>query len=97
MDAALALATALPRRFTGGAHWEAMKGDMRGWFAVRADGPKGHHYRLFCLLDYVAEGRDKPLLVVVDGRDKPCRTVLDYAALRRLGQEYLSRKPRSTS
>jgi hypothetical protein len=76
-----------------------MKGDMSGWFEVRIDGPKRHHYRLFCLLDYDAEGQDKPLLVVVDGRDKPFRTTLsdaDYVAVRALGAEYLRRNPRST-
>ena len=53
---------------------------------------------MFCLLDYAAVGREKPLLVVVDGRDKPFRTTLsdaDYAAVRRMGKEYLARNPRS--
>jgi hypothetical protein len=57
-----------------------------------------HHYRLFCRLDYEAEGRDKPLLVVVAGLDKPFRTTLkeaDYAGIRALGAEYLARNPRS--
>jgi len=94
----VAVAAAPPKRFAGGGYWEAMKGDMSGWFEVRADGPKRHHYRLFCLLDYEAEGREKPLLVVVDGRDKPFRTTLadaDYDAVRRLGEEYRRRNPRS--
>lgn len=94
----VAVAAAPPKRFAGGGYWEAMKGDMRGWFEVRADGPKRHHYRLFCMLDYEAEGREKPLLVVVDGRDKPFRTTLadaDYDAVRRLGEEYRRRNPRS--
>jgi hypothetical protein len=75
-----------------------MKGDMSGWFELRADGPGSHHYRLFCLLDYEAEGRAKPLLVVIDGRDKPFRTVLaekDYIEVRALGEEYRTRNPRS--
>lgn len=82
----------------GDAFKSAMKGDMSGWFEVRIDGPKRHPYRLFCLLDYEAKGRDKPLLVVVDGRDKPFRTTLsvaDYAAVRAMGEEHLSRNPRS--
>ncbi|MGD9960156.1 hypothetical protein [Nocardioides sp.] len=99
MRAALvAVASAPPKRFAGGGYWEAMKGDMTGWFELRVDGPGRHHYRLFCLLDYDAKGVDKPLLVVVDGRDKPFRTTLsaaDYAAVRRLGDEYRSRNPRS--
>lgn len=95
-----AVASAPPKSFSGGGYWEAMKGDMRGWFEVRVDGPRRHHYRLFCLLDYAAHGREKPLLVVVDGRDKPFRTTLaasDYASVRELGVEYLSRNPRSLS
>lgn len=94
----IAVATAPPKRFAGGGYWEAMKGQMSGWFEVRIDGPKRHHYRLFCLLDYDAKGRDRPLLVVVDGRDKPFRTTLgdtDYAAVRAMGKEYLSRNPRA--
>jgi len=94
----IAVATAPPKRFAGGGYWEAMKGDMSGWFEVRIDGPKRHHYRLFCLLDYEAKGQDKPLLVVVDGRDKPFRTTLsdsDYLAVRAMGEEYRRRNPRS--
>lgn len=71
---------------------------MTGWFEVRVDGPARRHHRLFCLLDYDANGADRPLLVVIDGRDKPFRTILsaaDYAAVRRLGDEYRSRNPRS--
>lgn len=72
---------------------------MGGWFEVRVDGPSRHHYRLFCLLDYEAEGPEKPLLVVITGLDKPFRTVLsdgDYEYVRQLGEEYRSRNPRST-
>jgi len=99
MRAALAaVAAAPPKRFAGGGYWEAMKGAMAGWFELRADGPKRHHYRLFCLLDYDAKGYAKPLLVVVDGRDKPFRSKLsenDYAEIRALGVEYFARNPRS--
>lgn len=99
MRAALvAVATAPPKRFSGGGYWEAMKGDMSGWFELRIDGARRHHYRLFCLLDYEAKGEDKPLLVVIAGRDKPFRTVLgqkDYAEVRALGEEYRARNPRS--
>ncbi len=99
MRAALvAVATAPPKRFSGGGYWEAMKGEMSGWFELRIDGPRRHHYRLFCLLDYDAKGECKPLLVVIDGRDKPFRTTLsdaDYAAVRSLGDEFRGRNPRS--
>ena len=94
----VAVAAAPPKRYSGGGYWEAMKGDMTGWFEVRVDGPKRHHYRLFCRLDYEAEDATKPLLVVITGLDKPFRTELsdsDYAGVRQLGDEYLSRNPRS--
>ena len=68
MRAVLAqVAAAPPKRFAGGGYWEAMKGDMTGWFEVRVDGPSRRHYRLFCRLDYEAKGVDKPLLVVIYG------------------------------
>jgi hypothetical protein len=53
----VAVAAAPPKRFAGGGYWESMKGEMSGWFEVRLDGPKRHHYRLFCLLDYEARAR----------------------------------------
>ena len=40
------VAAAPPERFAGGGYWEAMKGDMSGWFEVRVDGPRRHQYRL---------------------------------------------------
>jgi hypothetical protein len=93
-----AVAAAPPKRFAGGGKWEAMKGDMSGWFEVRVDGPGRHHYRLFCRLDYEAKNGPKPLLVVIAGLDKPFRTELsstDYAKVRELGREYFARNPRS--
>ncbi len=95
-----AVAAAPPKRFVGGGYWEAMKEELAGWFEVRVDGPKRHHYRLYCLLDYdaVNSGQDKPLLVIVCGLDKPFRSVLtkaDYVGVRLLGDEYRSRNPRS--
>ena len=99
MRAVLAqVAAAPPKRFAGGGYWEAMKDDMTGWFEVRVDGPRRHHYRLFCPLDYDAADRRKPLLVVICGLDKPFRTELsaaDYRDVRDLGEEYLRRNPRS--
>jgi hypothetical protein len=96
----VAVAAAPPKRFAGGGKWEAMKGLMTGWFEVRLDGPQRHHYRLYCRLDYEAEGTAKPLLVVIAGLDKAFRTELsaaDYKSVRDLGDEYLARNPRSTA
>jgi len=92
------VAAAPPKRFAGGGYWEAMKGDMTGWFEVRVDGPRRHHYRLFCRLDYAALGRPGPLLAVICGLSKPFRTQLsdaDYRRVRDLGREYLAQNPRS--
>lgn len=94
------VAAAPPKRFAVGGYWEAMKGEMAGWFEVRVDGPKRHHYRLFCLLDYTAQDISRPLLVVVCGLSKPFRTRLsdaDYRRVRDPGTEYLSRNPRSVA
>lgn len=94
----VAVAGAPPKRFAGGGYWEAMHGEMTGWFEVRVDGPGRTHHRLYRLLDYDAEGAETPLLVIVDGRTKPFRTALptsDYRDIRALGDEYRSRNPRS--
>ena len=40
-------------------------------FAGRAMTIRDRRYRLFCRLDYDAEDRPKPLLVVICGLDKP--------------------------
>lgn len=96
-----AVAQAPPKRFSGGGMWEAMHDDMTGWFEVRVNGPGRRHYRLFCRLDYSAsnpEWAGKPLLVIITGLDKPFQTTLaakDYRRVRSLGDEYLSRNPRS--
>lgn len=99
MRAALvAVATSPPHKFAGGGMWEAMHGEMSGWFEVRRDGAQRHHYRLFCLIDMAAAQAEKPWLVVISGLDKPYRTTLsesDYVGVKALGDEYLSRNPRS--
>lgn len=98
-----AVAGSPPNRFSGGGYWEAMHGDMSGWFEIRLDGPKREHFRLFCQLDYDALDEngapvDKPYLVIIDGRRKAFKTTLadsEYAKIRALGAEYRSRKKRS--
>ena len=97
-----AVAEAPPPAFSGGGKWEAMHGQMKGFYEVRVDGPKRHHYRLFCVLE-----RDEPALklggpsiVILTGLDKPFRTTLsdpDYATVRQLGVEYRKRVPRSVA
>lgn len=99
-----AVAGAPPSRFSGGGYWEAMHGDMTGWYEVRLDGPGREHFRLFCQLDYDALDKqglpvDKPYLVIIDGRRKKFKTTIadsEYAKIRALGDEYRRRnKPRS--
>lgn len=95
-----AVAEAPPPQFSGGGKWEAMHDEMSGYYEIRVDGPRRHHYRLFCLLERegASVGLGGPSLVLIAGKDKPFKTVLsarDYADVRRLGSEYLSRKPRS--
>lgn len=95
-----AVANAPPPQFSGGGLWEAMHDEMAGYYEIRVDGPKRHHYRLFCLLDRdgAIVGLGGPSLVLVTGKDKPFRTVLtkaDYEEVRALGTEFLSRSPRS--
>lgn len=95
-----AVADAPPPAFSGGGKWEAMHGDMNGFYEVRVDGAKRHHYRLFCVLerDGAKVGLGGPSLVLITGKDKPFQTVLssaDYAEVRSLGREFLARTPRS--
>ena len=49
-----AVAAAPPPAFSGGGKWEAMHGDMSGFYEVRVDGPKRRHYRRFCILEVAA-------------------------------------------
>lgn len=95
-----AVADAPPPAFSGGGKWEAMHGEMSGFYEVRVDGPKRHHYRLFCVLEREGAklGLGGPSLVLIGGKDKPFQSVLsaaDYSEIRDLGGEFLSRTPRS--
>jgi hypothetical protein len=97
-----AVAEAPPPAFSGGGKWEAMHGEMGGFYEVRVDGPKRHHYRLFCLLerDGAKVGLGGASLVLIAGKTKPFMTVLskaDYAEVRALGAEFQKRTPRSVS
>lgn len=96
-----AVAKAPPKRFAGGGQWEAMHGDMTGYFEARVTSstPNGKwHYRLFCILDYAAQGKTTPLLVIIDGAAKRYQTTLTtsrYSEVRSLGEEFRKRNPRS--
>lgn len=95
-----AVARAPPHAFAGGGYWEAMHGEMTGYYEVRVDGRDRRHYRLFCILERDGErlGLGGSSLVVITGMEKPFRstfTARDYARVRRLGDEYRARAPRS--
>lgn len=88
--------------FAGGGKWEAVHGEMAGFYEVRVDGPGRRHYRLFCVLerDGAKVGLGGPSAVVITGKSKPLRTTLskrDYAEVRALGDEYRSQTPRSVA
>ncbi len=77
-----AVAEAPPPRFAGGLQWQAMHGDMAGFYEARAMGPGKRLYRVFCILEREAEGLPGPSLVIITGLDKPNETAFsraDYA------------------
>lgn len=93
-----AVAEAPPPRFAGGLQWQAMHGDMAGFYEARAMGPGKRLYRVFCILEREAEGLPGPSLVIITGLDKPNETAFsraDYRRVRELGNEYRARLPRS--
>jgi hypothetical protein len=93
-----AVAAAPPPSFSGGGMWEAMHGDMTGYFEVRVSGPKREQFRLFCLLDREGPGLDRPAIVALTGLRKPFMTTFtgaDYARVRELGDGYKASDPRS--
>lgn len=93
----IAVAKAPPKRFSGGGYWEAMHGEMSGWFELRVTGPKRDQYRFFCLIDTAAIGYELPLIVIIAGARKKLGKVFsetDYRTIRQLGEEYWATNPR---
>jgi hypothetical protein len=97
------VAAAPPPRFSGGGLWEAMHGDMSGWYEIRVTGPKREQFRLFCLLEngtsdeLAKRGLSRPAVAVITGRRKPWRTTFserDYEYVRRLGDGHRQNFPR---
>jgi hypothetical protein len=98
-----AVAEAPPPAYSGGGKWEAMRGDMGGYFEAKATGPAREHFRLFCLLENGSpdelrrRGLRGPTLAVITGLRKPFRTIIsdrDYARVRTLGDNHQSNYPR---
>ncbi len=87
-----------PPQFTGGGRWDAMHGAMRGFYEARTRGPDRRLYRLFCTLERDVPGLERPSLVIICGLSKPNNATIsdaDYASVRRFGDEYRRRTPRS--
>lgn len=86
-----------PFAFRGGARWQAMHGDMSGWFEAR-DKHRKLLYRLFVRLDREAPGLSHRTIVVVDGGAKPNETAFTeqfYAERRAQWEIYEQSNPRS--
>ncbi|HEX3609411.1 MAG TPA: hypothetical protein VHU14_07070 [Solirubrobacterales bacterium] len=92
-----------PPQFGGGGYWEAMHGDMGGYYEIRLTGPGRRQYRLFCVLDNSnpsglrKRGFEKPQIAAITGMIKASGKKFserDYAKVRRLGDEYAAELPR---
>jgi len=68
-----AVAEAPPPAFSGGGKWEAMHGEMAGFYEIRVQGG-GMNHRLFCLLERDAEDLGGSSIVAIDGLSKPKRS-----------------------
>jgi len=97
------VAEAPPPRYSGGGRWEAMHGSMRGYYEIRAQGPKREQFRLFCLLENGSpaelrqRGLARPAIAVIAGLRKAWLTTFsarDYESVRRLGDEHRRQFPR---
>ena len=101
-----AVRAAPPPQFSGGGYWEAMHGNMGGYYEIRLTGPGRRQYRLFCILDngspseLLRRGFDQPQIAVLTGMVKRVASKFserDYAKVRKLGGEYLEQLPRRTA
>jgi hypothetical protein len=98
-----AVAAAPPPSFSGGGKWEAMHGNMGGYYEIRVTGPGREQFRLFCLLEnadqrtLTARGLRGPVIAVIIGMRKKTGTVFserDYAKVRQLGSDHTAQTPR---
>jgi hypothetical protein len=98
-----AVAAAPPPAFSGGGKWEAMHGDMGGYYEIRVTGPGREQFRLFCMLEnanertLTARGLPGPAIAMITGMRKRTRTLFsdrDYAKVRHLGSDHTAQTPR---
>jgi hypothetical protein len=88
-----AVAEAPPPSFSGGGKWEAMHGDMAGFYEARV-GFKGINYRLLCVLVREPKHYEGPAIVCIGGLQKPVRSPApqrEYRAIRRFLAEHNDR------
>ena len=78
-----AVAEAPPPAFSGGGKWEAMHGDMAGFYEIRVQGG-GKNHRLLCLLIRDADDLGGPSIVCLGGLSKPRREKADPRDYRRI-------------
>src|SRR3954452_16468507 len=99
-----AVRDAPPPQFSGGGYWEAMHGDMGGFYEIRLTGPGRRQYRLFCVLDNAdagglrKRGFESPQIAVITGMVKDSGKKFsdrDYAKVRALEAKYSKMYPRS--
>lgn len=93
-----------PPAFSGGGFWEAMHGNMNGYYEIRRTGPGRRHYRLYCILENGSQtelaqrGFDRPQITVINGLVKPNASLfsdVEYARhVRRHGNDYHATLPR---
>lgn len=89
-----AVAAAPPPSFSGGGKWEAMGGEMAGYFEVRVRGG-GRNHRLFCILERNASDLGGSSIVCIDGLSKPPRSPAhprDYSQAKGYGAEFKKRR-----
>ena len=89
-----AVAEAPPPAFSGGGMWEAMHGEMAGFYEVRVTGA-GMNHRLFWVLERDAADLGGSSIIVIDGLSKPKRSAAkprDYRRALALRSEFQRRR-----
>jgi hypothetical protein len=89
-----AVSKAPPPSFSGGGKWEAMHGEMAGFFEVRVRAGGANH-RLFCILERTAVDLGGPSIVCLGGLSKPPRSAArprDHHQIKQYGIEFARRR-----
>lgn len=85
-----AVAAAPPPAFSGGGKWEAMHGEMAGFYEVRVR-CGGLNHRLFCRLERNAPNLGGPSIVCIGGFSKKPRSAAharDYKGIKQFAVEF---------